>query len=198
MADKIAVAIDLERIEVAEVTVDVEGISPLITHPWSEKAKSMMRDKQQGKTTRKKEPKDPDAEYEAAFYRLPDGSAGFPAAGFKGAIISGVRNFDSLTIVQTKQAVFVHGEGPEQLVRIIGEPERTEMPVRISMGTADLRYRPLFFPWSATLRISYNPVLLSVNSIFALVDAGGMGGIGEMRPSAPKSHTGSYGMFRVI
>ena len=34
-------------------------------------------------------------------------------------------------------------------------------------------------------------------SVIALVDAAGMGGVGEWRPSAPKSATGSYGQFRV-
>ena len=190
--------IELDRIELHTLSLDVEGITPLITHRWSEKAKKEMRDKQAGVTKKKKEPKDPQAEYESAFYRLPDGEAGMPATAFKAATVGGARNFESVSMVQVKQGIFVIGIGPEQLVEIVGEPEFTEMPVRIAMGTADLRYRPLFWPWAAHLDIQYNPVVLSANSVVALVDAGGIGGVGEWRPSAPKSHTGSYGMYRVV
>jgi len=190
--------IELDRIELHTLSLDVEGITPLITHRWSEKAKKEMRDKQAGVTKKKKEPKDPQAEYESAFYRLPDGEAGMPATAFKAATVGGARNFESVSMVQVKQGIFVIGIGPEQLVEIVGEPEFTEMPVRIAMGTADLRYRPLFWPWTAHLDIQYNPVVLSANSVVALVDAGGIGGVGEWRPSAPKSHTGSYGMYRVV
>jgi len=34
-------------------------------------------------------------------------------------------------------------------------------------------------------------------SILALADAAGVGGIGEWRPTSPKSATGSYGTFEV-
>ena len=190
--------IELDRISLDTLDIDIEGITPLITHRWSEKAKKEMRDKQAGVTRKKKEPKNPQAEYESAFYRLPDGSAGMPATAFKAATVGGARNFDSVSMVQVKQGIFVMGEGPDQLVAIEGEPIFTEMPVRIAMGTADLRYRPLFDPWGAHLTIQFNPVVLSANSVIALVDAGGIGGVGEWRPSAPKSHTGSYGMYRVV
>lgn len=193
-----SVPIELNRITPDSIDVQIEGLSPLIMHAWSEKAKQQMRDKQQGKTTRKKEPKDPDAEYEAAFYRLPDGQPGFPAGGFKSATVQGARNFEAITMTLMKQSIFIVGEGPDQLVRIDGEPEFTEMPVRISGGTSDLRYRPLFWPWSASLTVEYNSLHLSKESVIALIDAGGQfAGVGEWRPSAPKSYTGNYGRYRV-
>src|SRR3546814_14019556 len=57
------------------------GDSPLIVHAWSEKAKKMMLDKQMKKATKAKEAKDPQADYEACFYRTPTGDYGFPTIG---------------------------------------------------------------------------------------------------------------------
>ncbi len=191
--------IEIQRIPIGEVTVTVEGLSPLGIHAWSEKAKKQMRDKQGGKTTQKKEPEDPQAEYESAFYRLPDGRPGIPATAFKAAIVGAARNFDALTMTMLKQSLFVEGEGPEQLVPIEGgEPEFWESPVRLSTGVADLRYRPRWQTWSCTLTVRFNAKLLSSEGVVNLIDAGGWGGVGEWRPSAPKSVTGSYGRFHVV
>ena len=145
--------IQLDPILPDEMTIAIVGLTPLLMHRWSAKSRQQMADKQQGKTKRKKEPKDPQAEYEDAFYRLEDGQPGFPAGGFKAATVGAARNYESVSMVQLKHGLFIIGEGKEQLVRIEGEPEFTEMPVRIAMGTSDLRYRPLFFPWSATLTV---------------------------------------------
>lgn len=192
-----ATLIELKPIRIEEFDIPIVGLSPLVTHNWSEKALRMIRDSQAQKTRSKKEPKDPQAEYEAAFYRLPDGEPGIPATAFKSATVQGARYFEAITMTALKQAFFVQGEGPEQLVRIVGEPEMWESPVRVGMGTCDLRYRPRFWPWSAVLRVRFNALLLSATSVANLVNAGGLGGVGEWRPSAPKSYTGSYGMYEV-
>lgn len=190
--------IQIHRIAMDEIEIPIVGLTPLVTHKWSEKALGMMRDKQAQKVTKKKEAKDPVAECEAATYRLPDGRAGVPASAFKSAIVQGARNFDSLTMTAVKQAVYVVGLGADQLVPIIGEAEMWESPVRIAMGTTDLRYRPRFWPWAATLTVRFNSAVLSKESVANLVHAGGMAGVGEWRPSSPKSHTGSYGMFETV
>lgn len=190
--------IRLDRIARPIAQFTVEGIAPLATHAWSEKARKMMREAQQSRSRKKKEPKDPQAEYEAAFYRLEDGTPGIPAAAFKKAIIDGARSFDGVTMAMLKQSVYVIGEGTEQLLRIDGEPEIWESAVRVGMGVADLRYRPRFFPWSVTLRVQFNANVLDVDAVATLLDAGGMAGVGEWRPSSPKSSTGSYGTFRVV
>ena len=44
------------------VRLSLVGISPVITHAWSEKAKKMMRDKMGGKKTKEREPRNPEAE----------------------------------------------------------------------------------------------------------------------------------------
>jgi hypothetical protein len=191
-------AIRLEPIGVNTFKIPVRGLSPLIMHAWSEKALNMMREKQSGNRSRKKlEPKVPADEAEAATYRLPDGRPGMPATAFKSAIVGASRLFDGLTLVETKQLLFVEGEGADQLVAIEGESYIREDTPRIGMGTTDLRYRPCFPEWSTELKVTFVPQRIDLESILNLVNAAGLGGIGEWRPSAPKSLTGTFGRFEV-
>lgn len=178
--------------------VPIRGTAPLIVNRWSEKAKQMMLDKQQTSARTKKEPKNPEALFEASRYRLSDGRDGIPAVAFKGAIVGAARLFDGITLVSLKTLVSVIGEGPDQLVPIdYGEVTMREDTPRNANGIADLRYRAQFWPWSATLHIRTLVGQFDTESLLALVDAAGVGGVGEWRPSAPKSATGTYGTFEV-
>jgi hypothetical protein len=190
--------IRLEPLPKATWDIPIVGITPFIPHKWGAKALRMMREAQQGPKARtKKEPKNPEQEAEDATYRLEDGTPGAPATGFKAAIADAARFFDGVTIVQLKQAIFVEGEGPDQLVRIEGESYIREDTPRNATGVADLRYRRCFEPWSAVLRVTFISTLIDLNSVLALVDAAGNGGVGDWRPSSPKSKSGTFGRFRV-
>lgn len=195
--EEVGAIIELKRLEQRILTVTIEGLSPLIVHRWSEKAKSMMLAAQTGTVRGKKQPKIPEDDFNDSRYRVDDKTDGFPAVGFKAAIVGAARNFEGTTMTALKSALFLEGVGPEQLVPIVGKPVMREDCVRVGQGTADLRYRAQYWPWSATLHVHYVASALSENSIVALVDAGGLGGVGEWRPSAPKSFTGSYGRFHV-
>lgn len=180
------------------VEIPIFGVSPLIPHKWSEKARGMMRDKQTGSKARTlREVKDPVAEAEASLYRLPDGRPGMPATAFKAATIGAARLYDGVTMASLKAALFVAGEGEDQLVAIDGEMTMREDTPRNSGGTADLRYRYAFFPWRAKLSLTFIPALIDLDSVVNLVDAGGNGGVGDWRPSAPKSLTGTFGRYEV-
>ena len=179
------------------IHVPVVGVSPLIVSRFDEKAKELMLLAQQSKTRKVKEPKDPEKEFERRRYRLDDGRDGFPAVGFKAAIVGGARLFDGVTMTALKTQLYVHGDGPDLLVPIDGLCTMREDTVRIGNGVADLRYRPMYWPWKAELRIDFMPSQLSAESVLALVEAGGFGGVGEWRPSAPKSLTGTYGRFTI-
>lgn len=190
--------INLQRINREILAVRIKGTAPLIVHRFGEKARQMMLDAQMGKARVKKAPKNPQECYEQAFHRLPDGHPGFPASGFKGAIVAGARYFDGITMTGLKSSIFVIGEGPDQLVPIIGEPRMREDAVRNETGVADLRFRPEFVDWSAELRVLYVPSQLTTESVLALVDAAGLSGIGEGRPNSKKSMTGTFGTFEVV
>lgn len=72
--------ITIPPIEIKTYMLRIVGDSPLITHAWSEKAKKAMRGKQMGEPQEKKEPKNPQKEYEAAQYNLGNGKHGLPAS----------------------------------------------------------------------------------------------------------------------
>lgn len=196
-----AAQITIERIGRKIAQIQVVGTAPLIVHRFSEKAKQQMLDKQQGKTRVKKAPKDPQADYEGAFYRLPaheeggPGRYGFPSTGFKAATIGAARYFDGVPMTILRRAMFFDGEGTDKLIEIHGEPHMREDVVRISAGSTDLRYRPQFDEWTANLTIIYVPSMLTIESLVALVDAGGMSGVGEWRPG--KCDSGAYGTYQV-
>lgn len=191
-------AIRLEPVGVVTYEIPIRSVSPLIMHAWSEKALQMMRDKQGQKKTRKKhDAKVPTDEAEAATYRLADGRPGMPATAFKSAIAGASRMYEGLTLVETKQLIFVEGDGADQLVPIEGESYIREDTPRIGMGTTDLRYRPCFPEWSAVLPVTFVPEKIDAESVVNLVNAAGLGGVGEWRPSAPKSLTGTFGRFEV-
>lgn len=194
--------ISLKRVEYQVITVPVVGVTPLIQQKFSEKAKGMMRDKQMGTAVRaKKEAKNPEADAMAATYWIEEGKlAGIPAVAFKAAIVRACKAFDGLAMTDARTLFFVHGipvEG-DVLVPIENcEWQMREDTPRVGMGVADLRYRNQFWPWSATLRIEFAPSLIDAESVLALVEQAGRGGVGEWRPSSPKSNTGIYGQFRI-
>lgn len=190
--------IRLRRLDRIVYEIPVQGTSPLIVHRWSSKAKRTMLDAQQTTARQKKEPRDPVADFEAARYRLEDGRDGMPATAFKAAIVYAGRLFEGITQVALKQMVVVIGEGPEQLVPLeYGELTMREDTPRNSGGTSDLRYRPQFDPWSAMLRVRTIAGQFDEASLYALVDAAGIGGVGDWRPTSPKSATGTFGCFKV-
>lgn len=198
-ATKSSEVITLRRIERNTAKIDIRGVSPLIVNRWSEKAKQQMLDAQQTKARAKKEPKDPVALFESSKYLLPDGRDGFPSVGFKAAIVHAARLFDGITQVMLKQTLYVHGDGPDQLVPLEYDQciMREDTP-RNASGVADLRYRAMYWPWRATLTVEFLGSQLDNDSLVALIDAAGIGGIGEWRPTSPKSATGTYGKFEVI
>jgi len=187
----------IDEIAAETITVPIIGTSPLIVHRFAQKAKQQMLDNMQGRKS-PKEVKDPQAEYEAAFYRIKGGGYGFPAIAFKAATIGGVRFYGkSITMTACKQFLFMRGElgdDGQMLAPITGEPRMREDVVRVGRGSADLRYRPEFTEWSTTLSVTFVTSALTRGSVLSLIDAGGMGvGIGEWRPE----RDGDFGTYRV-
>jgi hypothetical protein len=196
--------IDLARIKRKVITVPIVGVTPLIPHNWSEKARRLMRIAQgievDGATPGVKparEAKNPQEEAEASLYRLDDGRPGMPATAFKAALADASRDFVAVTIVQVKQSVFIHGEGTDQLVAVKGDLTMREDMPRNANGNADLRYRYSIWPWHAELRVEFKANYLTEGAVIALVDAAGDVGVGDWRPGAPKSKTGTFGRFCV-
>lgn len=193
--------VEIRRLEEAILEIPIVGVTPVIPHRWSEKARRMMAEKQANPGVRaKREPKDAAAiaqERHDSCYWLEDGRPGMPSTAFKAATVAACRFYDGVQMVRLKTMVYVEGEGYDQLVPIDGRlVERVDTP-RNSDGGADLRYRYMIDDWSATLVVHFYPSLINASSVISLVDAGGKGGVGDWRPSSPKSSTGVYGQYQV-
>lgn len=190
-------AVTLKRLVRETAEIRIVGTAPLIVHAWSQKAKEMLLAKQMGVKV-PKAPKDPEEQYKSSMYRLTDDSHGFPMLAFKAATIGGARYFDGVTMTSLRQMLLFHPDGygtdGTALMRLdADEPRMREDMVRIGMGTADIRYRAEYTKWSVLLRIQYVPSSIDLGSVVALVDAGGMGGVGEWRPEKD----GAFGTFEV-
>jgi hypothetical protein len=189
----------IDPIPAETLRVPVVGTAPLIVHRFADKAKRQMLDAMQGRKS-PKESKNPQQEYEAAFYRLKDDCPGFPVIAFKQATIGAARFYGKdVTMTALKQYMFFRGEigtDGQALARIDGEPRMREDVVRVGRGGsgADLRYRPEFLEWSTVLEVVFVKSVITRGSVLSLIDAGGMGvGVGEWRPEKD----GAFGTYRV-
>ncbi len=190
--------VQIQRIPRSVIRVPIIGTAPLLMAKFSDKSKRQMLEAQMGKKNVKK-PKDPKQLFLDAQYRLGKGW-GMPAVCFKAAIVGAARFFETkqLSMTMLRVAIHVAGEGAEDLVKLETKaPVMHEGTVRNASGVADLRYRPLFEKWGATLEVTYPQSVLSLDSILALIDASGLGGVGDWRPSSPKCFTGHFGTFTI-
>lgn len=184
-----ATAIELPALRIQRVGFLLVGDSPLIVHAWSEKAKRQMLDKQMKRATHAKEAKDPEADYQACFYRTPSGSYGFPAIGVKAAMVAACR-FVNMKMTEARGAFHIDCE----MLEVIGDPSPREDMVKVGMGTADIRYRPEFKTWRIPVEIKFNANAISAEQLANLANTAGFSiGIGEWRPE----RNGQYGRFHV-
>lgn len=198
---KDAVAINIPKPDIQMIEIPIVGDGRLVVHRWSQKAIRQMEEKRAGKARKKKDPLDPEAEYQATIYRLLDGRCGVPATAFKKAAVDACRFAEGVTMIMARGVLFVLPDGVDDegmdLVAIEGEPQMRRDVTRISMGTADLRYRAEFREWRTIIRVRYNRNVISAEQIVNLFALAGMHvGIGEGRPGAPRN-TMDWGRFHV-
>jgi len=147
---------------------------------------------------RPREKLDADAEYREAAYLDNKGRHCMPAIAFKKAILtaaaiereaSGARNLSRKYVAGT---IFVLGD----LIPIeYDKVERREDPVRVGMGSADLRYRPMYTGWRATLVVQFNESLIGAEQVISLINSAGFAvGVGEWRP---EKGGGQFGRWQV-
>lgn len=187
--------ISLKPIAKRKMTFGIRGISPLIMHQWSEKAKREMRNKQQsGKKTKTRENRNPEAEAKEAMYTTDQGSIGIPGMAFKSALVSAAHKDIGIEKTLVRKALFLVTDDSNKILPIDGShPRVREDPVHVGMGT-DLRYRPEFDEWTCKIELEVDSELLQRDDVLALVDRAGFGvGIGEWRPE----RGGEFGRFEI-
>jgi hypothetical protein len=182
-------AISIPEINIKHLRVTLKGISPLIMHNWSEKARKEIRDKHAKAAKAGREIRKPAEECEAATYRMDNGDYGFPSVAFKAAAIFWAKTQKLGSDV--KRGIHIYGE----LSPITGEPIMREDTVRVGMGGTDLRYRPEFKEWTAVLSLDVDADLLSTDQVVNLLNRGGFAaGVGDWRPE----RGGTNGRFEVL
>ena len=182
----------------------VVGTAPLVMNKFAQKAREQMRARQelgpQAKKNKVREAKDFDACLRGALHFSREGWVGFPAAGFRRALITACK-LVGFKMTIAKLALFVEADGNDAddgtpLVKIRGEYRPIEMAVRNDSGVADVRIRPLFEKWEASLKIRFDLDIFSLTDVANLVmRAGGQVGIGEGRPDSPMSAGMGWGLF---
>jgi hypothetical protein len=199
-------------LDVHKLQIKITGTSRLVVHAWSEKASTMMLDKQKGTASKGKEHKNPVEDFKASLYRLPNNEGfGFPATAIKSAAVTAANDVE-LRKTDMRRAFHVVGD----LVKIeappITEPltqedleyapdiqfewqhgasMRRDM-VRLAMSTADIRFRAQFPVWSVTFVVDFNSRVISQSQLVNLFNVAGFGvGLCEHRPEK----NGSWGRF---
>jgi hypothetical protein len=188
-------------------TFALAGLSPLVVHKFSTKARTAMEETQKaGSTARKgtkREPKDFDAVFLAARHMSHEGWDGINASAFRLAMIDACRA-TGFKMTTAKQALFIEPDGLDAedgtpLVRILGaSPERDIRPARNDNGSMDIRVRPRWDSWSVSLRVTFDADMLSLADVTNLLArAGRQVGIGEGRPFSRNSAGLGWGTFTV-
>lgn len=187
--------VKLQPVNVQTLEVTVVGMTPLITHKWSEKAKRMIRDKKAGKKTKTREVCDPEAECLAATYHTEDGEHGVPVDALKASFINAAHKDIGIEKTLVRKSLFIRCDDSERVLALRGDnPVMREDPVRVGVGSADLRYRPEYRNWEVDMVIDYDATNLQPSDIINLINRAGFGvGIGEQRPEKGKDN----GRFRV-
>lgn len=178
--------IEIRPINIETVHVSIVGITPLIVHAWSHKAKQEMLDKQRGKKvgakhdikipmndligslywlTEQPELGGNDEEAEQNYLNAIENGAkfGFPVTGIKQSIITGAYRA-GLDVKQTELRGTFFLEGATEastidIAEIVGPaPIIREDMVKVGgmSKSADIRYRGEFREWEIPLRLKYN------------------------------------------
>ena len=199
----VTTGIVIPRLDARHIRVPITGVTSLICEAWSHKAKQMMLDKQMKKAAGPRAAKNPEEDFKNSLYVSDEGWFGFPAGGFKSALVGACRMAEGISMTLSKRLCFVLHDGFStsqniELVRLYGEPRIRQDMMRNETGVADIRYHAEFLEWRAVLTIEYNAGMISREQLVHLVSLAGYGeGIGGHRPSAPKNCTGDHGRWKI-
>lgn len=188
----------------------IVGDTPLITHAWSQKAKTEMLQKQVKATRGGKDARDPQADFVSSLYEMGDGSYGFPATGVKNCILAAAHKDKGVARSSVMSALWIDAQMVRTrpalagaicdmpLLRIYGgQPEMREDMVKIGAGmqkTANLAYRGQFTVWAMKVTGRFNASVITAEALAFLIQESGMAsGLGEWR----NERKGMFGAFHL-
>lgn len=198
--------LQIEKPDFRVIELRIEGTAPLVISRFSAKAMEQLRQSQEAgsvaKSKKVREPKNFDKLYEEAKHISTRGWEGFAASSIRNGSISACRAC-GLVMTRMKLALMVLADGYDvvdgtPLVRIEGEAEKYIAPVRNATGVIDLRVRPMYREWAATLRVRFDGGMLTASDVANLIARVGMQvGIGEGRPDSKDSAGVGFGLFQL-
>lgn len=207
LIDRIDRTVQISPPKLETATFAIIGTAPLVIHRFSQKAKNGMLDTMKAgslaKKGKKREPLDVDAAFQQARYISTEGWDGFNVSAIRAGLI-GVCRLVNFKMTLAKLSLFVECDGrdalePEYgLIRIYGEPRKTEMVARVETGTAYVTIRPCYDDWRAIIRIRYDAEQFTLEDVTNLLARlGEQSGIGEGRPNSKNSAGMGWGTFRI-
>jgi len=187
------------------MTVPLIGSAILVVHRFSEKAKKEMLYKHTHPTVKSKlrEAKNPEELFQSCLYVSEEGWYGFPASAFRAASIRAC-SLVGVKMTEAKMTLFIVADGYDKfdgtpLCRITsGLPQMHMSAVRIQ-STTDIRVRAMFREgWKMNLKMRWDNAQLDKTDVVNLINRVGIQvGIGEGRPSSPKSCGMGWGTFDI-
>lgn len=201
--------VSIPALDYRTVSFRLRGTAPYVQNKFPAKVREEMRLTQEAGSTatkgKKRAPKDFEAAYNAATHFSQEGWCGIPATAFRNAMISACK-IVGFHMTKGKISVFVEADGydPDDgtpLVRFEkGERQYHETAVRVGMGVADIRARPMWpAGWELMLRVKYDAGLFTLDDITnLLVRAGIQVGVGEGRNDSKSSNGMGWGSFEII
>ena len=184
---------------------NIKGTASLVQARFSKKGELMMK-MAEGNTARSKrerKARDYEQEMRDAMHISTEGWQGLPAPAFRSGMISACR-LVGFKMTLAKLSVFVEHDGIDSmdgqpLIKFEGEPELNTMHTRNATGVVDVRARPMWKEWSASVRIRYDADQFTVTDVTNLMQRVGMQvGIGEGRPDSKSSAGLGWGTFAIV
>lgn len=206
MATKLPAAtqVQIKAPDIRKAIFTILGTAPYVQAAFPAKAEAMMKQKMMAGGTAKgkkvREARDFDDDYKQAMHVSSEGWPGIPAGAFRQAMISACR-LVGFKMTLAKLSIWVEADGVDRkdgtpLLKINGTPEANIMHTRNATGVADLRARPMWREWGATVRVNYDADQFTQTDVVNLMHRVGLQvGIGEGRPDSRTSAGLGWGTF---
>jgi len=186
--------ISVPKLSLGIIKVQIKGKTPLLMDKFPESVREQILEKQVGKTKGKKQLRDMDWEYENAFHKLSNDRIGFPAQGFKSAMIEstsfvGSKDFSKKLL---KGIQIINSEGSD----LIPITYKKISKLKHYPKAGNTKISPMLEDWECELVIQYDTNNISPQDLVSLLNyAGFYYGIGIWSPRAKCG--GKYGMYEV-
>jgi len=184
--------VSIAPIRIAKAVFPITGKTPLLIDKMPEETLKAIQDKQTGVSKSAKKKRDIDKEIENAIHKLPDGTVGFPSAGFKAGMIEatsfvGDKMFSKKLIRGLKILNSVNGLVPIKFKK---------QDILIHNIESNTKHTPQFHNWSCELEIQFDQNNVSETDIAILINyAGFYSGIGIWSPRCKSG--GDFGMYEL-